>query len=144
MGSVLCEHCTAACCRYVGIPLDKPTTAGDYGDIQWYLMHEDISVFVEEGDWYIQFQTRCKNLGVDNQCTIYASRPRICREYEPSGCDYVGGTYGYDHYFTHSKQIQAYYEKKTGRKLGPSAAPVANRPHTAKRKRSKTGKKKSA
>ncbi len=137
MGSVLCEHCTAACCRYVAIPLDRPGSARDYSDIQWYLMHEGISVFVEDGDWYIQFQARCRNIGVDSQCTVYDTRPGICREYEPGGCDYTGGTYGYDHYFTHPKQITAYYEEKTGKKLDPAKKP-------ARRKRSKAGKKKSA
>ena len=137
MGSVLCEHCAAACCRYIAIPLDKPGTARDFGDIQWYLMHKGISVFVEDGDWYIQFQAQCKNLGTDNQCTIYATRPQICREYEPDGCDYLGGTYGYDQYFTHPKQVSAYYEEKTRRKLGPPTEPV-------KRKTSKAGTKKSA
>ena len=70
MGSLLCEHCLAACCRYIALPLDKPTTARDYDDIRWYLMHQGISVFVEEGDWYVQFQTRCKNLGADNRCGL--------------------------------------------------------------------------
>ena len=144
MGSVLCEHCAAACCRYIAIPLDKPGAARDYGDIQWYLMHEGVSVFVEDGDWYIQFQAQCKNLGADNQCTIYATRPKICREYEPDGCDYVGGTYGYDQYFTHPKQVIAYYEEKTGGKLGSPGAPVSNPSHTAKRKTSKAGTKKPA
>ena len=119
MGSLLCEHCLAACCRYIALPLDKPTTKRDYDDIRWYLMHQGISVYVEDGDWYVQFQTRCKNLGVDNRCGIYESRPKICREYEPGECDYAGGTYGYDNLFTHPQQIDEYYLFKTGRKLGP-------------------------
>ena len=119
MGSLLCEHCLAACCRYIALPLDKPTTARDYDDIRWYLMHQGISVFVEEGDWYVQFQTRCKNLGADNRCGIYDSRPEICREYEPGECDYAGGAYEYENLFTHPQQIDEYYLKKTGRKLDP-------------------------
>ncbi|MFQ5590813.1 MAG: YkgJ family cysteine cluster protein [Phycisphaerae bacterium] len=134
MGSILCEHCTAACCRYVAVPLDKPRSRKDYDDIQWYLMHEGISVFVEDGDWYIQFQARCRNLGSDNMCTIYASRPRICRDYEPGGCDYVGGTNGYDRYFTHPKQVQAYYEQRTGKKLVPDARRSTSKQQKAGRK----------
>ena len=117
MGSILCEHCAAACCRYIALPIDKPVKPRDYGDICWYLMHKDISVFVEEGDWYIQFQTTCKNLGPDNRCMIYEQRPEICREYEPGSCDYAGGGYGYDQLFTHPKHVEDYYEKKTGKKL---------------------------
>ncbi len=118
MGSILCEHCPAACCRYLAIPLDGPTCARDYDDIRWYLMHEKVLVFVEDGDWYVQFQTTCKNLGADNLCTVYETRPEICREYEAGSCDYAGGSYGYDHLFTHPKQMEEFYTKRTGKKLG--------------------------
>jgi len=135
MGSLLCEHCMAACCRYIALPLDKPTTARDYDDIRWYLMHHGICVFVEEGDWYVQFQTRCKNLGADNRCGIYESRPEICRDYEPGECDYAGGTYGYDNLFTHPQQIDDYYLLKTGRKLEPPGEQGSRRrPRPTKRK----------
>ena len=128
MGSILCEHCTAACCRYLALPIDKPRRARDYDDIRWYLMHQGVSVFVEDGDWYIQFQTRCKNLREDNLCGVYDTRPEICREYEPGSCDYVGGDYDYDHLFTHPEQIEAFYERRTGKKLvaPPSPRPRAN------------------
>ena len=135
MGSVLCEHCAAACCRYLALPLDKPTSARDYDDIRWYLLHECVCVFVEDGDWYIQYQTTCKKLGEDNLCTIYDTRPKICREYEAEDCDYTGGSYGYDHLFTHPKQIEEFYHTKTGKKLGAAK-------ETTPRRRSKSRKKK--
>jgi Fe-S-cluster containining protein len=131
--TILCQHCTAVCCKYLAIPLDRPRTARDYDDIRWYLMHENIIVFVEEGDWYIQFATRCKNLLPDNRCGVYEHRPIICREYEPGDCDYSGGDYGYDHYFTHPQQVEQYYLNKTGKPL-PSLNRAASRPR-AKRKR---------
>lgn len=123
MGSILCEHCTAACCRYLALPLDKPRTQRDYDDIRWYLLHEGVTVFVEDGDWYIQFLTRCRQLGADNRCQVYETRPEICRDFEPGDCDYVGGAFGYDHLFTHANQLEAFYEQKTGRKLARSDAP---------------------
>ena len=127
MGSILCEHCAAACCRYLALPMDKPTTARDYDDIRWYLMHEGVTVFVEEGDWYVQYQTRCKNLGADNLCMVYETRPEICREYEPKGCDYTGGSYGYDRLFTHAKQVEEFYFEKTGKRLGQPKPPNPRR-----------------
>jgi Fe-S-cluster containining protein len=125
MGSILCEHCTAACCRYLALPLDKPTTVRDFDDIRWYLLHEGISVFVEEGEWFVQIQTRCRHIRHDSRCGVYETRPRICREYEPVNCDYTTGAFGYDHLFTHPEQIVAYYENKTGRPLilGAKSAP---------------------
>ncbi len=136
MGSILCEHCAAACCRYLALPLDIPENRRDFDDIRWYLMHEGISVFVEDGDWYVQIQTKCKNLAADNLCGVYETRPSICREYQAKDCDYSGAQYGYDHLFTHPKQLEEYYEKENGRKL-------AQRPRTAPQPAMKQKKKKS-
>ncbi len=127
VGSIPCEHCAAACCRYLALPIDKPARARDYDDIRWYLMHEGVTVFVEEGDWFVQFQTRCGNLGADNLCAIYDTRPKICEEYEPGSCDYAGGSYGYDHLFTHAKQIEELYFRRTGKKLGEPRNPRSRR-----------------
>ena len=123
MGCVLCEHCTAACCRYLALPLDRPRSRRDYDDIRWYLLHDGISVFVEEGDWYVQIQTTCKQLGSDNRCSIYETRPAICRDYEAKDCDYSGRPYGYDELFTHASQLEAYYAKRTGKKLAAPTEP---------------------
>lgn len=123
MGSILCEHCAAACCRYLALPIEKPKKERDYDDLRWYLMHEGVSLFVEEGSWYIQYQTTCKNLGADNLCTVYETRPAICGEYEPGSCDYSGATYDYDHLFTHAKQMEEHYFKKTGKRLGRPRPP---------------------
>ena len=30
MGSILCEHCTGHCCKYVALPLDRPKTRRDF------------------------------------------------------------------------------------------------------------------
>ncbi len=108
MGSVHCEHCTGHCCKYLALPLDPPATARDFDDMRWYLMHEGVLIFVEDGEWFIQFATRCRNLLPNNMCGIYESRPRICREYKAGDCDYIGGDYGYDHLFTHVDQLEAY------------------------------------
>ncbi len=127
VGSVLCEHCAGACCRYVALPIDKPRSAGDYDDIRWYVMHEGLSVFVEDGDWYVQIQARCKNLRHDNMCNVYQTRPRICREYKEGDCDYSGGSYDYDLLFTHPEQVEAYVLKKLGKKLGGAGEPKRRR-----------------
>jgi Fe-S-cluster containining protein len=108
MGSIPCEHCTALCCRYVAVPVEKPKTKRDFDDIRWYVMHEGVTVFVEEGEWYAQFTTRCSNLLPDGRCGIYEQRPAICREYKAGECDYTGGDYDYDALFTEASQIEEY------------------------------------
>ncbi len=116
MGSVLCEHCTAVCCRYIALPIEEPTDRRDYDDIRWYVMHEGISVFVEDGDWYIQFATPCQNLRPDNMCGIYESRPAICREYQAGDCDYAGGEYKYEVLLTTPEQVEQYAIEQIGKR----------------------------
>ena len=117
MGSIACEHCTGACCRYLALPIDPPRTARDYDDLRWYLLHEGIGVFVEEGEWYIQIQTTCRHLGPDSRCQIYETRPAICEDYKAVNCDYGVGPYNYEHHFVHASQLERYYADKTGKPL---------------------------
>ena len=108
MSCVLCDHCTAVCCHYVALPIDEPENKRDFDDIRWYLMHDGVIVFVEEGDWYVQFRTTCRNLRSDFKCGIYETRPQICREYKAQDCDYSGEDYSYDHLFTDPDALTEY------------------------------------
>ncbi len=108
MGNILCEHCTGECCNYIALPIDEPETKRDFDDMRWYLMHGGITVFVEDGDWYIQFRSVCRHLQADYRCGVYETRPQICREYKARDCDYSGGDYEYDHLFTEPEQIVAH------------------------------------
>lgn len=119
MGSILCEHCTGLCCRYVALPLEKPTTRRDFDDIRWFVMHQGVSVFCEDGDWFVQFASKCDNLQDDNLCGIYESRPHICREYSAGECDYQGGDYNYEYRFTTPDEVERYVAKRFGRSGSP-------------------------
>ena len=108
-----CDKCIGLCCRYFALPIETPEDKEDYDDIRWYLCHKDISVFVEEGDWYININNKCRNLSVkDNSCRIYSKRPRICRGYRHSDCDYVEGEYDYELHFTSARQMEEYIKIK--------------------------------
>lgn len=112
MSESLCEQCAALCCRYFALPLDNPTSVRDYDNIRWYLMHENVVVFIEKKQWYIGFMSRCKHLQPDNRCGIYETRPRVCREYTTDGCDYHGGEYDFEKLFTSAEQLREYAEAK--------------------------------
>lgn len=113
----LCDKCSALCCRYIALPIDNPESVKDYDNIRWYLVHENVVVFIEDKQWYVGFFTRCKHLQPDNRCGIYAIRPRICRQYTTDNCDWHGGEYNYEELFTSAEQLRAYAEKKLGRPL---------------------------
>lgn len=108
-----CEKCAGLCCRYFALPIDTPKKKQDYDDIRWYLCHKDITIFVEEGDWYINIKNKCRHFSErDNRCRIYDKRPGICRQYRHGNCDYVEGEYDYEMHFISDKQVQEYMRIK--------------------------------
>lgn len=109
----LCEKCTGLCCRYFALPIETPEDKEDYDDIRWYLCHENITVFVEDGEWYINIDNKCRYLSEkDYKCQIYEKRPRICRQYTTKDCDFVDGEYDYDLHFTSPEQMEEYIKIK--------------------------------
>ena len=106
---VLCDHCTAKCCRYFALPIDTPESPRDFDFIRWYLLHGQATVFTENEDWYLLVHTVCKHLRDDHRCGIYETRPQICREYTTDACEY-DDDWVYDHYFETPEQIEEYVE----------------------------------
>jgi Fe-S-cluster containining protein len=108
-----CDKCTGLCCRYFALPIETPETRQDYDDIRWYLCHENITVFVEDGDWYINIKNKCRHLSEKNyRCKIYDKRPRICRQYRHADCDFVEGEYDFELHFVNDKQMEEYIKIK--------------------------------
>jgi Fe-S-cluster containining protein len=125
---VPCLTC-ALCCSYVAIGIDGPSTLRGAGQILFYLYHRDVSVYVEDGDFMVQFESRCGNLQADNRCGIYEHRPQLCREFEAESCEVnaeeVGTTfYTPDDFLAylakHHKRIHTLLLRK--RYLPPAAA----------------------
>jgi Fe-S-cluster containining protein len=126
---VLCDECPGLCCRYFAFPIETPETEEDYDDIRWFLCHKNISVFVEEGDWYINVKNKCRHLtNGSNRCAIYQKRPRLCRTYSTRDCDFTDGEYDYELHFTSDKQMEEYIKIKFGNN-------IAEKPKRKKRRK---------
>jgi|MDSZ01.1.fsa_nt_gb Fe-S-cluster containining protein len=110
---VLCEYCSAKCCRYFALTLDTPTTREDFEFLRWFLLHEHATAFTEAGDWYVCVHTVCKHLQEDHRCGIYETRPLICREYTTKECEYED-SWVYDQYFETAEQVVEYMEVVLG------------------------------
>ncbi len=106
-GEVLCDYCTAKCCRYFALPIDTPDTAEDFDFIRWYLLHDRATVFTDDDVWYLLVHTTCRHLRDDHLCGIYETRPQICRDYTTDACEY-DGDWTYDRYFETPEQIDEY------------------------------------
>ncbi|MGL5095039.1 MAG: YkgJ family cysteine cluster protein, partial [Planctomycetia bacterium] len=64
-GASLCEYCTAKCCQYISVPITKPETWKDFDEVRWFVAHQDISVYVDDGSWYLLVNRVCKHLQPD-------------------------------------------------------------------------------
>ena len=106
-GEVLCDHCTAKCCQYFSLAIDRPENAQAFGFIRWYLLHEYATVFTENNDWFLLVHTPCKHLQEDYRCGIYETRPQICQDYTTVNCEYDDG-YTFDRYFETAEQVDEY------------------------------------
>ncbi len=104
---VLCDHCSAKCCRYFALPIETPVDREDFDFIRWYVLHDLVTVFAEGDDWYIMVHTTCQHLQSDNLCGIYETRPQICRDYTTDNCEYEDD-WTYDKYFETPEQVQEY------------------------------------
>jgi uncharacterized protein len=126
---VLCEYCTAKCCRYFALPIDTPETFKEFEYIRWYLLHDRATVFKEDDDWYLLVYTTCEHLQSDNRCGIYETRPPICQEYSIKNCEYEDD-WTYEFYLETAAQVVEYREailQKKGRGIRspkPSLLPV--------------------
>jgi Fe-S-cluster containining protein len=134
--TVLCEHCTAKCCRYFALPLETPTTREEFEYIRWFLLHEHATVFTEEGCWYVCVHTVCKHLQDDHRCGIYETRPPICREYTTDECEYEDD-WVYDQYFETPEQVVEYMDAV----LGPDGETIGDGRKKKNRKKSIRSKK---
>ena len=127
----LCDQCAALCCRYFALPIDNPDCAQDYDNIRWYLLHQNVVIFVEAGQWYIGILNKCRALQPDNRCGVYETRPQICRGYSTDNCDYHAGDYGYDHLFTSADALLTYATAELAKMAEP--AKPSRRAATARR-----------
>jgi Fe-S-cluster containining protein len=92
----VCKKC-AKCCSYFCLEVDAPDERDDFEDLAWMLAHKNVSFHIDGEDWQLMVKNECRYLGKDG-CGIYETRPRICREHDPSECDYgsVSDTEYYD------------------------------------------------
>ena len=73
------------------------------------MFHGHVSLFVEDGTWYLMVHADCEHLQEDFRCGIYAERPGICRAYSTVDCEYDDDSC-YDRLFETAEQIWEYAE----------------------------------
>ncbi len=109
----LCKNCDL-CCQYITAPIRKPKNKEDYSNIIWQLLHENVNVFVDhDNDWHIEFITPCSALDQKTKlCTIYESRPKICRDYKQTDCVKYNNAPAEKLYFKTAESFEKYLKDK--------------------------------
>lgn len=134
-----CKACGSRCCHYFALQIDTPTNAEEYDYLRWYISHEDVAIFLEGRDWYLQINRRCKNLSEDGGCGIYDTRPQICRDYgwDPTGeeeCHGANEADDHDHFFSNREELEAYLTSR-GKRWTKSTKTKKPSPRTGTRGR---------
>ena len=145
-----CDSCDAKCCRYFALEIDKPTTKRDFDDIRWYLAHEHIRVFVEDGSWYLEVQNRCRHLDANNRCRIYDQRPELCREHSIENCEGQDAVeFDREHEFNSDEELARFAarrfrkpKRRKGKKKGKKGGKNKDKKSKDKKKRDKNKKRK--
>ena len=120
-----CGGCTALCCSYFALEIDEPDEPSDFENLRWYIIHEDVQIFVDDGVWYLQIFRKCSWLD-GNKCGNYENRPQICRDYTDELCDLDGPES--DLSFRNIEELEAYrdtwvaeYDRKRRKKAAKKA-----------------------
>ena len=113
-------YCNAACCRYIGVPIEAPTCARDWDDWRWYLAHEGSTIYKDSGQWYLNVETRCGHLTPELTCAIYETRPETCAEYDPSACEWQDPDGVWEIHLGTPEELEAFLRKKKDRRNAQS------------------------
>jgi hypothetical protein len=108
-GAHPCSGC-GDCCTYVAVRIDDPRSNADYDHVHWYLSHRGVSVYVDwDGDFYLEFETRCDHLTAARICAIYRERPEICADFSWDECEKGTGEPGHKLRFETPEQFATWF-----------------------------------
>jgi hypothetical protein len=101
-----CDRCYApgACCKRFSLGSDRNGWSNWVGDGQKVLIDNDLPFVIVDSygpftdsdgcEYEVNFYG-CPKLGADGRCTIYDSRPKLCRDFTPLStglCVHFGGS----------------------------------------------------
>lgn len=106
-----CDGCDL-CCRHIAVEIDAPETDKEFDQIRWFLLHEDVWVFIDNDDsWNLQVNRKCEKLGENGWCGIYEERPFICKDYSAKNCERHGSGDSYKVLFKSLEDFEEWVSK---------------------------------
>ena len=104
-----CENCGAMCCRHLIMTISKPESKKDLESLKWQLHFDTVKIFIQDGQWHLMVDGKCRYLGKDERCSQYAGRPKICRRHNPPRCEFFGMIY--DVIFNTPYELEKYHKE---------------------------------
>lgn len=81
-----CYPCSL-CCRHIALEIDEPEDREEFSQILWHLYHKGVKIYIDEDDWMMEVEAKCKNLTDKNECGIHKYAPQTCKEYKIESCE---------------------------------------------------------
>lgn len=103
-----CKQCSAKCCRYFALQIDTPTTRNEFQNVRWYLAHNNVAIFIDDGMWFLEVFSECKYLTPDHRCKVYDNRPEVCRDHSSTNCEVDADTIDHEQHFLSMEDFDAY------------------------------------
>ncbi|HMU84876.1 MAG TPA: YkgJ family cysteine cluster protein [Leptospiraceae bacterium] len=137
--SEICMKCHG-CCTYVAVPLEYPRSKDTLDTYVWYLLHRNVEIEIDNyNKWFLIFKTPCDKLLPNGACSIYETRPEICRDYSADNCSRTAKDHA--HQFKQPSELLQYLEQKKKAKSGTVKPASASRRIAGKKSVRMTGKK---
>ncbi len=76
--SNMCFRCRGACCEEFILPLDAIEVRRDADAKRWFQLHGSLLIGPR-----IHFECKCTQLTDEGKCSIYETRPDVCKVLEP-------------------------------------------------------------
>ena len=84
-----CRKCKKSiCCVSINQKIPTPKSKEDFDHLLWQVSHENINIFKDADGWFLHIDTRCGHLLDGGICSIYDTRPWVCRDYDNDFCEF--------------------------------------------------------
>ena len=109
-----CRKCKESiCCNSINQKIPTPKSKEDFDHLLWQVSHENINIFKDVDGWFLHVDTNCSHLLPGGVCSIYETRPWVCRDYTNDYCEYdVRIRDGGELWFSSHKQLEKYCRKR--------------------------------
>ncbi len=109
-----CKYCgERKCCNYVTQEIIKPRSKSDFEHLLWQVSHKNINIFQDKNRWFLIIEAQCEHLRDNGDCGIYVNRPKVCKNYKNSFCEFdYSGKDHYQQYFDNYQTLLDYCQRK--------------------------------